>query len=222
MGMRRTAHEKIGQKFGRLLVLGTFYEKSGNGRFYPWARCRCDCGKEKDIRLENMIKENGSTSCGCAHREMLVKRNLKHGCSRRGHTAKEYRIWASMIQRCTNEKISSYSDYGARGIRVCDRWAEFGNFLSDMGKAPGAHYTLERIDVDGDYEPSNCKWIPRRLQGGNTRRTRWIEHGGLRMCKQDWCFRFRISTSVLDRLIKKYGEQEAIRLLGEHGNTGPI
>ena len=89
-----------------------------------------------------------------AFSEMLRKRNTTHGKSE----TREYRIWAGMIQRCKNPKVQRYPHYGGRGISVCDRWKQFPNFLDDMGLLPSPKHFLARIDLDGNYEPSNCRW----------------------------------------------------------------
>lgn len=91
---------------------------------------------------------------------------LKHGHSRRGKQSKTYWIWSAMIQRCTNENSKDYVNYGSKGIEVCNRWREFNNFLQDMGEKPDG-LTLERINVLGNYEPSNCKWENRSVQSAN-------------------------------------------------------
>jgi hypothetical protein len=82
-----------------------------------------------------------------------------------------YKIWGAMLRRCRTAKDTRYSQYGGRGIKVCERWQKFENFISDMGAFPGKGYSIERIDVNGDYEPSNCKWWPMARQGENTRKT---------------------------------------------------
>jgi hypothetical protein len=107
---------------------------------------------------------------------------VKHGlCS-----TPEYYIWKSMRQRCNNPKSNKYYIYGARGIKVCDRWSEFINFYEDMGRRPNDEYSIDRIDVNGDYEPKNCRWVTIEIQSKNKRhasdRTRkiWTNNLGIR------------------------------------------
>jgi hypothetical protein len=103
-----------------------------------------------------------------------------------------YHVWVNMKSRCSNPNVYGYDNYGGRGIKVCARWQQFKNFLADMGvKPPGL--TLERVDNDGDYEPSNCVWASRREQALNRRRTVWVEHNGLRLCVKDWAKHLGVS-----------------------------
>src|SRR5579863_4103392 len=106
---------------------------------------------------------------------------IKHGCSLRGKITIEYHVWNTMKQKCFNENHARYEDYGGRGIVVCDRWMEFANFISDMGKRPGKGYSIERRDNDGNYEKDNCYWATPRQQAQNRRSTVWVELNGDRI-----------------------------------------
>jgi hypothetical protein len=101
-------------------------------------------------------------------------------------SSKSYNSWAAMIQRCTNPNRAGYKDYGGRGIGVCERWSSFANFLADMGERP-AGMSLERIDTDGSYEPSNCKWATRLEQSRNRKWNNRIEYLGSVKLESDWC-----------------------------------
>lgn len=142
-----------GQRFGRLVVLGESKKRSG-GHVCWW--CQCDCGELACVQ-ENVLRIGTTKSCGCLRKP--------HGKS----TSAEYKIWASMLQRCNNPKNKAFKHYGGRGISVCERWKDFKNFLKDMGEKP-AGYSIERIDNDGDYCQENCEWATRSKQQWNTRR----------------------------------------------------
>lgn len=170
-----------GQKFGRLLVSGKT-QKSKYNRTQFW--CNCDCGTGKWITATSLI--SGATkSCGCLAREkssynckyFMPEVNTKHGLTKQDSSGKSnppkvYEIWAGMKRRCSD--VNS-SDYFGRGIKVCDRWMRFDNFLEDMGHPPSGT-SLDRINNDGDYEPLNCRWATRSEQQKNKRKIRAIQN----------------------------------------------
>lgn len=123
----------------------------------------------------------------------------KHG---RRYTV-EYRIWQDMLNRCRNVRKSNYQYYGARGIKVCERWHEFENFYADMGERPSDEYSLDRIDNDSDYEPNNCRWATRSEQRRNKRNTSYIEIGGERLSVADVAERFGLKRDTLLKRVKK-------------------
>lgn len=175
----RCTIDLTGQRFGRLTVV----ERAGtNADGKATWRCKCECGAEKVLPGRDM--RNGRIrSCLCLRKEMLSERTRTHGDT--GTT--EYNSWASMIQRCTNEASENFADYGGRGIKVCDRWrSSFADFLADMGKKPSPGLTIERIDVNGHYEPGNCRWATVKEQCNNKRTTRYIEHAGQRLPLMAW------------------------------------
>lgn len=128
--------------------------------------CLCDCGNKAEVLGAHLrAKTRATVSCGCHNRS----KNLTHGHSTRDHgQSSTYSTWAAMWRRCTNPKTARYDAYGGRGIRVCDRWRSFANFLADMGVKPTG-LTLERDDSNVHYEPSNCRWATQIEQQRNRR-----------------------------------------------------
>ena len=156
-----------GQRFGRLVALRDAGRKrNSNKRSTVVWLCRCDCGKEV-ITTGVLLRAGETKSCGCLKRINSGRRT--HGMSSYGTTrTPEYVTWGMMRKRCNNKNDARYNDYGGRGITVCERWNSFENFLADMGPRPKG-FSIERVNVDGNYEPSNCKWIPWRDQSKNRR-----------------------------------------------------
>lgn len=173
--MSTSLHDLTGTRFGRLVVL---QRHEPSGRYTKWT-CKCDCGNLKTVHASSL--KNGDTkSCGCLFREETSKRfsnrkdRITHGMSR----SPEYRVWASMIDRCKNLRGKRYANYGGRGISVCDRWMIFENFITDMGERPDVGYSIERKNNDGNYEPSNCRWATRKEQDYNKSSTIMLDYKG--------------------------------------------
>lgn len=154
--------DKTGLRFGRLVVVSL--ERMERGAIW---RCRCDCGNETIVRNENIGRS--TISCGCAHREELIARNTTHGHNNRGHRTSIHARWGDIIARCTNPNHPAWKYYGGRGIKVCERWHIFENFLADVGELPGPGLTIDREDNSGNYEPGNIRWITMKEQAANRR-----------------------------------------------------
>jgi len=134
--------------------------------------CRCSCGNERTVICDN-LRRGLTKSCGCLHREMVAIRaatfRLTHGHARKGLISPTWRSWHCMVLRCKYPSARNYKYYGGRGITVCDRWREsFINFLSDMGERPQGK-SIDRINTDGNYEPTNCRWATAKEQVANRR-----------------------------------------------------
>lgn len=166
----------IGQRFGRLLVVARAIENTAEGHT-RWV-CRCDCEGQKEIRA-NDLKSGKTQSCGCLQTETTRARSTTHGKTPRGGRSKEYTAWANMVQRCTNPAATHYCYYGAKGVLISPRWlASFEHFLEDVGEKPSPKHSLDRIDVNGHYEPGNCRWVTHTVQMNNTRRNRFVQWHG--------------------------------------------
>lgn len=153
----------IGQVFGRYTVLAA--APARGGRRY-WL-CRCVCGVEKEVRGD-ALKSRNAQSCGCLADDYF-KGHRTGATGPDGKITTTYSRWAGMRKRCLNPNDTAYRFYGARGVRVCDRWNSYRkNFLADMGECPDG-LTLERVDVAGNYEPGNCKWATWTEQHRNKR-----------------------------------------------------
>ena len=113
-----------------------------------------------------------------------------------------YQTWASMKNRCTNESHRNYDIYGGKGIRVCDRWMRFKNFLEDMGEKPSPRHTLDRIDSNGDYESANCRWADSFVQGQNTSRVKRIEINGEVKCLDEWCRHYQLNRATVKARVR--------------------
>lgn len=185
----------IGKRNGRLVCL---YETPRRGRARRFM-FRCDCGREKDILMASFTSKR-AVSCGCITRENIrsaVKRQTRHNGFKR-----EFRTWASMISRCTNPDSQGYKHYGARGIKVCDRWLNsFDAFLQDMGPRPQRH-SIDRIDNDGNYEPQNCRWATIRQQSRNRRTSKLISFQGRTLNITDWAAELGTNASILCSRLK--------------------
>lgn len=148
-----------GTKYNKLTVL---YKVKAKSKASAYWLCKCDCGQETVV-AGCKLKSGSTKSCGC-HRKTLFN-NRKHGMANKTRT---YRTWKEMRQRCLNPNSDKAKWYSKRGITICDRWlTSFEAFLKDMGERPEKK-SLDRIDVNGNYEPSNCRWATQKEQMNNT------------------------------------------------------
>jgi hypothetical protein len=146
--------------------------------------CLCKCGNERIVGGAQ-LRNGQSKSCGCLRSDITTKRNYKHGHTIGGDLSPTYNTWVGMIARCTNPNHRSYDSYGGRGIVVCSRWFDFSNFLADMGEKPESK-TIDRIDNNGNYEPSNCHWVSAKKQARNKRSSHSITYKGETKTIAEW------------------------------------
>lgn len=198
-----------GKKYGRLLVLSI----AGRDKFrkVTW-NCLCDCGNS--VVVAGCSLRSGTTSsCGCYQKIACVT----HG----GYKSKEYKSWAEMLSRCNNPNTTAYHNYGGRGIRVCERWANsFATFLADMGPKPSPSHSIDRINNEGDYFPGNCRWATKKEQDTNRRQTRLYTLYGKTMCLKDWAKYARITYDALRGRIDRQGMSLEVAINTSLGRKG--
>lgn len=163
-------HELSGKRFGALVAISRDQTAHPYGKSY-WV-CKCDCGTEREFCAYRLVK--GLTiSCGCR-----IKGNGEHRDLHGETGTLAYDAWGGMRSRCNNPKDKNYESYGGRGIKICKRWDSFRLFMKDMGEKPSAAHSIDRIDNDGDYMPSNCKWSTKEEQIYNRRNSKiWVVFG---------------------------------------------
>ena len=189
---KKTVPPTVGTVFGRLTVLGvgTSYVRS-DGSTTDRSRCRCCCGAETEVKNYN-LRSGRTVSCGCIRGERNAAR-ATHAMTK----SAEYSVWLSMKNRCENQECDHYERYGGRGIIVCERWQSFESFYSDMGPRPSPEYSIERDELNGNYEPRNCRWATDFEQRRNRSDNVWFEFDGRRMILSDWAAETGVSKSLI-------------------------
>lgn len=180
-------------RFERLVAIEFFDKKDGHHR---WT-FQCDCGNRTVVKVA-AARSGKVKSCGCLHREGLIKRSTKHGMGSHGKRPPEYSVWIGMKDRCRNKNSTNYKNYGGRGITVCDRWMNsFVNFLSDMGHRPSSKHEIDRINTNGNYEPCNCRWASRSQNQRNKRNNRMLVYDGISLPVSQWADKLGIPARIL-------------------------
>jgi hypothetical protein len=182
---------------GRVYGLLTALKPDGKIRGCTAWLCQCECGKQKRIPIAALNCGN-SKSCGSKIHSSLVTEAKK--LNELNKT--EYMTWSAMKDRCKNPKNKSYKYYGGRGIEVCERWEKFENFLEDMGKKPEG-YSIERVDVNGNYDKLNCKWVPKSEQSQNKRNNRYLTYLGKTQNLADWVIETGLTRSCIEQRLKR-------------------
>ena len=215
--MPKNKQLEYGDVFGRLKVLSLHHIKkytspSGINKNIEYYVCQCECGN-KIITTKDRLKSKRTRSCGCLFKETHTKHNIRH--------TRIYRIWCLMKGRCNSKSSNSYYNYGARGITICKEWEESPIAFYNWAMANGYRddLSIDRIDNNGNYEPSNCKWSTKQEQNKNQRRTRFITYKGQKKCLADWAKEFGIDKHTLSyRLNRGWKIEKALginALLGE-------
>ena len=187
-----------GQKFGRLTII-EYLGTKGHDKYWL---CLCECGKVIETSQYRLL--SGKTkSCGCLRLELLKKNHIKHGkCGTRLYT-----VFTSMKQRCYNSKDKHYKYYGGRGVTVCDEWRNDFQAFYDWSITNGYkdNLTIDRIDVDGNYEPNNCRWVTTEQQARNRRFCKYYTINGVTKCLSEWCRIFELNYGTVHSRIYRSG-----------------
>lgn len=195
-----------GKRFGRLVVLGyAGRERSRGGHSRSMWYCECDCGEPKTLSTGNLTSGN-TRSCGCLKTDRNVEYFTTHGMSK----TKLYSVWGTMKDRCYSPDSKGYQNYGGRGIEMCQSWKDsFKNFYEwaiKSGYKDGV--TIERKDVNGNYEPDNCCWIPKADQSKNRRNCHYITYHGITKTLSEWSRELHIDRECLRNKEKELGDGE--------------
>lgn len=184
----KTSPDLTNQTFGRLTAIKK--EKDS------WL-CECICGKKRTVKTYDLTHSK-TRSCGCLRREITGKQFTKHGQSKN----RRYNVWASIVDRCENPNSPDYHHYGGRGIKICERWRNsVEDFIQDMGEQPSPKHSVDRINTNGDYEPSNCRWATQKEQTRNMRRNHMLTWEGKTQCISAWAEELNVPRSRFhDRL----------------------
>lgn len=205
------AKDITGKIFGRLTVL---YKLNNYSKKRVWWLCVCDCGKLVEI-CGTTLRNGHTKSCGCLNH---VPSNIKHG----KHNTRIYHIYNSIKQRCYNKNTSQYNDWGGRGIDMCDEWKDDFQAFYDWAMSHGYDdlLTIDRIDVNGNYEPNNCRWVDMKIQNRNRRSNNNYTINGETRCLKEWCEILNLNyQTVQSRIhILHWNIEKALEL--EVGNNG--
>lgn len=194
---------QAGSVFGRLTVIGPVISQAR----IPRMACTCACGRRITVRRGALTSGN-TRSCGCLRREVTRASRLTHG----GSGTPEHRAWKEMRSRCSNPRRQFFGRYGGRGITVCDRWTDsFEAFVADMGPRPSPAHSLDRIDVNGNYEPGNCRWATALEQVYNRSVTVAVDAFGMTGTLLEWSALCGLRPAMLrDRLNRGWDAERAI------------
>ena len=190
---------KTGQRCGSLTAIeDKGMSTNQNGYKYHYWLCVCDCGNTVLAKVP-MLNNGRTNNCGCMTSSKISKAGTKHGLS----NTRLNGIWRKMKDRCNNPKCPSYKNYGGRGINVCDEWQSFEPFYEwAINNGYRDDLTIDRVDVNGNYEPQNCRWADYKTQANNTRRNVYLSYQGETKTLAEWVEITGISRSALEWRIK--------------------
>lgn len=199
---KKSYNPQSGDRYNNF-VLVSFHERRKSQ--VRWL-CLCDCGKMGIYILDNLRRDH-TQSCGCVRKIKSTHRMTTHGDSK--GRATEYSCWLNMRNRCYYKPHKDYSNYGGRGIVVCDRWRNsYQDFLGDMGRKPSSDHSIDRIDVNGSYEPSNCRWTMINEQARNKRRAFFVNYTNEKRLLKDVCKERAVSYHMVHGRLKHGWELE--------------
>ena len=168
----------IDDRFDRLTLIGFTTDNDGRAK---WV-CRCDCGNIVEVRPVD-VRRGYTKSCGCLRKETVVSKNYRHGDA----YSRLYEIWCGIAKRCNDCNSKSYPNYGGRGIKRCDEWNDYNNFRQwAVNNGYSNNLTLDRINVNGDYSPDNCRWVDVRTQCRNKRNNHNVTYNGVTRSVAEW------------------------------------
>lgn len=215
--MKTNPASLVGMRFGKLLAL----EVSGKTHGKTTITCQCDCGAQTTATVGHLVGGR-RLSCGCAKNG-----NPKHGM----RYSREYSIWTDMHKRCSNPKSISYLWYGAKGVTVCERWAEFQNFIDDMGACPEG-MSIDRVDGSLGYSPDNCRWATAQEQVENRAVQKLYSLNGETMTLPNWCKKLGINYSTMRNRLNRshmtfeeavnFSTQKSYRAVGNYGGFDSV
>lgn len=191
----KRGYELVDKVFGKLTVIERDYSRDTTKNKSRFWLCKCKCGKITSVSSSSLV--SGKTkSCGCIGKST----GYRHG----KRNTKEYKSWQCMKDRCYNHNNPSYKSYGGRGISVCEEWSnDFMAFYNDMGNAPGKEYSIDRINVNGNYCKENCRWSTLTQQSNNKRNNRLIQYNGCIKTVAEWARFLNIDVGVIYARIRR-------------------
>lgn len=200
-----------GKQYGRLTAIKHIGKDKHNNAMW---KCKCSCGNTIIVRGAT-LRNGKANSCGCLHKEMtkdLAKNNITHNMS----NTRLYRVWQNIKSRCYYKQNNRYENYGGRGIKVCDEWKNDFKSFYEWAVTNGYKDTLtiDRINVNGDYEPNNCRWSTLIQQGRNKRNNKTYTINGETRCLSEWCELLNLNyNTVSTRIHRNWAIEKALELL---------